>query len=142
MIKKQVAAVMAAVLLFGVLLAGCASEEPQVLSRPENPYVVAAAAVYVNGALYLRENTDSHIYYSLPDDFVRVGNVSKEMPDANSVEEEFAAWNLLAGQMIYASAKDVGCIYVHYPLDTESYCYVRMYRADLYEYWSAADSGN
>ncbi len=127
---------MALVFVCGALFAGCAPEEPETLSRPENAYVVAQAAVFVNGALYLRERTDGHIHRSLPDGFERVGDVAAVLQDVDSVKEEFTAWNMQAGQAIYASKKDNGCIYVQYPLNAESDCYVQMYRADLYEYWS------
>ena len=133
---KRIALLLAVALLCGMLLCACAPEETQ-LSTPENQYVVAAALVYVNGALYLRENTDGHIYNQLPDGFEKVGSVVASMPYYEIPEVEFYAWELLAGQMIYANAKDPGCIYVHFPVSENAYCYVKMYRADLYTYWTA-----
>lgn len=135
--KRTIALILAAALLCGLCLSACAPEEEGTLSVPENQYVVAAALLYVNGALYLRENTDGHIYNSLPDGFEKIGSVVSVMPSAEVPETEFCAWNLLAGQMVYANEKDPGCVYVHYPLSSTTYCYIKMYRADLYEYWSA-----
>lgn len=132
---KKIALILIVALLCGLCLCACAPEEGE-LSKPENQYVVAAALLYVNGALYLRENTDGHIYNQLPEGFEKVGSVAAAMPSPEVPETEFHAWGLLPGQMIYANAKDPGCIYVHYPLSNTSYVYVKMYRTDLYEYWS------
>ena len=136
MFKKQIALILALTLICGLVLCACAPEDEVTLSTPENQYVVAAALLYVNGALYLRENTDGHIYNSLPDGFVKIGSVVAAMPTSEVPETEFSAWNLLPGQMIYANEKDPGCVYVHFPVSQTSYCYVKMYRTDLYEYWS------